>query len=120
RDPRIAFRNEVPPDPAAFLASPARTVIVHLRLPWEEDRVIGPPGRPARPLRPPLRHALRRDGEELAARLAAEWGPPDYGDATVQVWDLQRVRALSASRKVSSASLSTSARASLIAPNWPA
>jgi len=120
RDPRIVFRNEVPPEPAAFLASPARTVIIHLRLPWEEDRVIDPPGRPARPMRPPLRHALRRDGEELAARLAAEWGPPDYGDAAVQVWDLQRVRALSAARKVSSASFSTSAWASLIAPRWPA
>jgi hypothetical protein len=94
RDPRIAFRNEVPPDPAAFLASPARTLIVHLRLPWEEDRVIDPPGRPARPMRPPLRHALRQDGEELAARLTREWGPPDSGDATVQVWDLERARRL--------------------------
>jgi hypothetical protein len=92
RDPRIAFRNEVPPDPAAFLASPARTLIVHLRLPWEEDRVIDPPGRPARPMRPALRHALRQDGEELAARLTREWGPPDSGDATVWVWDLERVR----------------------------
>ena len=120
RDPRIVFRNEVPPEPAAFLASPARTVIVHLRLPWEEDRVIDPPGRSARPMRQPLRRALRQDGEELAARLAEAWGPPDYGDATVQVWDLQRVRALSASRKVSNASFSTSAWASLIAPRWPA
>lgn len=92
RDPRIAFRNEVPPEPAAFLASPARTLIVHLRLPWEEDRVVDPPGRPARPMRPPLRRALRQDGEALAARLSQEWGPPDYGDATVQVWDLDRVR----------------------------
>jgi len=120
RDPRIVFRNEVPPEPAAFLASPARTVIVHLRLPWEEDRVIDPPGRSARPMRPPLRRALRQDGEDLAGRLAAEWGPPDYADAAVQVWDLQRVRALSAARKVSSASFSTSAWASLIAPRWPA
>jgi hypothetical protein len=92
RDPRLAFRNEVPPDPAAILASPARTVVVHLRLPWEEDRVREPVARPARPMRPPLRRALRQDGESLAARLTAAWGPPDWSDATVRVWDLERVR----------------------------
>jgi hypothetical protein len=92
RDPRISLRNEAPPEPAAFLASPARTLIVHLRLPWEEDRIIEPPERPARPMRPGLRQALRHDGEELAARLTREWGPPDSADATVQVWDLERVR----------------------------
>ena len=92
RVPGISFRNEVPPDPAAYLASRARTLIVHLRLPWEEDRVIDPPARPGRPLRPALRRALREDGEALAARLTAAWGPPDFRDATVETWDLERVR----------------------------
>jgi hypothetical protein len=92
RDPRIAFRNEVPPEPAALLASPARTLIVHLHLGAEEDRVLDPPGRPGRPMRPALRRALRQNAEALAARLTEEWGPPDSEDATVRVWDLDRVR----------------------------
>jgi hypothetical protein len=92
RDPRLRLRNEVPPEPAALLASPARTVIVHLRLPWEEDRVIEPPERTSRPWRPNLRHLYRQAGERLAARLREEWGPPDFADASVQAWDLDRVR----------------------------
>jgi hypothetical protein len=93
RDPGIAFRNEVPPEPAALLASPARTLVVHVRLAWEEDRVVDPPGRPpARRMRPEVRRLYRQAGEQLAARLAREWGPPDFADATVRAWDLDRVR----------------------------
>jgi hypothetical protein len=92
RDPHIQLRNEVPSEPAALLASPARTVIVHVRLGWEEDRIAEPPERPALPMRPIVRRQYRKAGEQLAARLTAEWGPPDFADASVRVWDLKRVR----------------------------
>jgi hypothetical protein len=92
RDPRLAFRNEVPPDSRALLASPARTLIVHLQPGWEEDRVSAPGRPPDRGLRPDLRRQYRRAGERLAERLTREWGPPDYADATVRSWDLERLR----------------------------
>lgn len=88
----IELRNEVEPEPAAILASPARTLIVHVRLPWEEDRVVIP-GRPfTRAMRPELRRLYRRAGEKLAARLDAEWGPADVSDDRIRAWDLDRVR----------------------------
>lgn len=88
----LDFRNEVEPEPAAFLASPARTLVVHLKIPWEEDKVVIP-GRPfTRPMPQGLRRVYRRIGEKLAARLHAEWGQADYSDAQVRVWDLDRVR----------------------------
>lgn len=92
RRPGIGFRNEVPPDPAAILASPARTLVVHLRLPAEEDRVQTP-GRPVRRMRRNLRQDYRRAADRLAARLVKEWGPPDTTEGFVRVWDLERVRA---------------------------
>lgn len=92
RQPGIDFRNEVPPDPAAILASPARTLAVHLRLPWEEDRVQAPGRPPSRPMRPKIRQDYRRAGERLAARLVEAWGPPDKSEGFVRVWDLERVR----------------------------
>jgi len=95
----IDFRNEVPPEPAAILASPARTLVVHLRLPWEEDRVQLPGGPPSRRMRPILRQAYRRAGERLAAQLVAAWGLPDRADGFVRVWDLERVRRSAAARR---------------------
>lgn len=92
RHPQIRFRNAVSPDPQAVLASPARTLVVHVRLPWEEDRVQTPGRRPWR-MGPGRRRAYRRAGERLAKRLTQEWGPPDAGDDSVRVWDLERVRA---------------------------
>ncbi len=88
----IDFRNEVEPAPAAFLASPARTLVVHVRLPAEEDRVTASGRRLRRPMRPDRRRYYRRAGERLAAQLAREWGPPDQSDSLVRVWDLERVR----------------------------
>lgn len=94
RRPGIDFRNEVPPEPDAILASPARTLVVHLRLPWEEDRVQTPGRPPSRRMRPNLRQDYRRAGERLAARLVEAWGPPDKADGFVRVWDLERQRVL--------------------------
>jgi len=94
----IDLRNEVEPEPAALLASPGWTLIVHLRLPWEEDRVVIP-GRPfTKPMPTRLRRYYRRMGERLAARLHAEWGPADHSDKLVRVWDLERVRKAKAGR----------------------
>jgi hypothetical protein len=92
RVPGIRLRNEVPPEPAALLASPASAVVVHLRLASEESAVVIPNGRIHRPMPPPIRKLYRRMGEKLAARLDAEWGDADVSDDWVRVWDLQRVR----------------------------
>lgn len=98
RHPRIDLRNEVPPEPAALLASPARTLVVHLKPGWEEDRVVVPggrrrgEGRGMRPMPADTRRQLRRAGERLAERLTREWGPPDYADDVVRSWDLERLR----------------------------
>jgi Dolichyl-phosphate-mannose-protein mannosyltransferase len=92
RVPGIELRNEVPPEPRAILASPARTLIIHLRLPWEEDRVETPGRSRNRRMPADVRQSYRRAGERLAARLAAAWGPPDRVDGFVRVWDLERVR----------------------------
>lgn len=92
RHPGLELRNEVEPDPAAFLGSPARTLVVHLKIPWEEDRVVIP-GRPfTKPMPASVRRYYRRMGEKLAAKLHAEWGQADYSDNLVRVWDLDRVR----------------------------
>lgn len=88
----IDLRNEIEPEPAAFLASPARTLIVHLRLPAEEDRVVIP-GRPfTKPMPVRLRRYYRRMGERLAAQLQSQWGPADYSDRLIRSWDLERLR----------------------------
>ena len=89
RDRRSRSETMVPPEPAALLASPARTLVVHVRLPWEEDRVVDPGRPPARPdasagppLYPPGRRAARRRSPAVgAARLS-----PTHGRA----WDLDR------------------------------
>jgi hypothetical protein len=92
RVPGIRLRNEVPPEPAALLASPGAVVVVHLRLAYEESRVVIPNGRIHRPMPPPIRRFYRRMGEKLAARLEAEWGEPDFADDRVRIWDLERLR----------------------------
>lgn len=93
RDPRLAFRNEVAPEPAALLASPARYLIVHLRLPEEEARVSLSPERfPEAPMNAQDRRRYRRAGVQLAQRLARDWGPPDVAEGGIRVWDLERVR----------------------------
>jgi hypothetical protein len=93
RHPRLALRNEVAPEPAALLASPARYLIVHLRLPWEEDQVQVPPDRrPVRRMGPELRRRYRQAGQRLARQLEREWGAPDHADELLRVWDLERLR----------------------------
>jgi hypothetical protein len=93
RDPRLAFRNEVAPEPAALLASPARYLIVHLRLPAEEERVRSSSERfPEAPMNAEVRRRYRQAGVELARRLTRDWGEPDVDDGEIRVWDLERLR----------------------------
>lgn len=91
RHPGIDLGNEVEPEPDAFLASPARTLVVHLKIPWEEDRVVIPGWPFTKPMPAPVRRYFRRIGEKLSVRLHAEWAQVDHSDKLVRVWDLERV-----------------------------
>jgi hypothetical protein len=94
-DPRLAFRNRVAPAPAAMLASGARYLVVHRDLEAEELAVELPPGVPRgwnRRQKNLSRH-FRTVAAATVERLTAAWGPPDWQDAQVVVWDLGRVRA---------------------------
>jgi len=90
-DPRLAFRNLSAGTPAAFLASRARYLIVHLDYAGERRRleVRSWPYLPE--IVSPLRERLEL-GAPMAARLAPLWGEPDFADRSVRVWDLARVR----------------------------
>ncbi|HSL84600.1 MAG TPA: hypothetical protein VLF66_17640, partial [Thermoanaerobaculia bacterium] len=89
-DPRLAFRNRVPPVPPAILASRARYLVVHRDLEAEELAVEMPPGVAPRT----KRHAprFRKQAADLVRRLTARWGPAHWQDDRVWVWDLDRVR----------------------------
>jgi hypothetical protein len=90
---RLRLRNRVSPEPAALLGSGARWVAVHRHLAAEEERLGLPPGAlPPRRMPPPLAAQLAAAGESMAARLAADWGPPAFADADVAVWDLRLAR----------------------------
>jgi hypothetical protein len=96
----LRWRNRVSPEPAALLASGARYVAVHRHLAIEEERLRLPPGAPpARRIPPLLAAQLAAAGERMAARLAAEWGPPAFADADVAIWDLRQEHVLPSSRR---------------------
>jgi len=86
--PGIALRNLIAPYPAPLCASGARFVAVHLHIAHEEDLIERPADWMVEPMDMPLRRALRTEGEGMARRLAALWGPPVYHDAAIAVWDL--------------------------------
>lgn len=92
RDARLAFRNMVGGTPESFLASRARFLLLHRDYGAEEARVVEPEW-PAEKMRrgfPPL---LRRWAGRRSKELRRLWGPPDWVDGSVEVWDLERVRA---------------------------
>jgi hypothetical protein len=94
-DPRLAFTHLIPMRPDAWLASGARFLVLHRRLPWEEDRIVFPAGAQWRRgwrLAEAQRRRLVRLGSRLARRLEAEWGPPLRADRRLWVWDLAAVR----------------------------
>ncbi|HVT57807.1 MAG TPA: glycosyltransferase family 39 protein [Thermoanaerobaculia bacterium] len=100
RQRQLDFRN-MPPEasPEGFLASRARYLAVHLDLVAEQARITphcwsalaGAPGEPGDVI-PLVRRALQGGGRRMAGALAALWGPPDYEEPGLLVWDLERIR----------------------------
>lgn len=86
-DERLAFRNMVPGTPEGFLASRARWLVVHRNLTQEELKIL-----PAIQLDARFRGLFRTFGRRMTAQLTQDWGPADYGDRRISVWDLDRVR----------------------------
>lgn len=91
QDPRLVFRNMVPGTPEGFLASRARFLLLHRDYGAEEARVVEPEW-PAASLRRRLARALRGAAGTRSDELRRLWGPPDWEDGEVEVWDLDRVR----------------------------
>jgi hypothetical protein len=91
RHPGLRLRNEVPPTPAALLASPARVAVVHRCLPCEEVEVRGGAAHRVR-ISAPVSARLVRQGRRVASHLRRAWGPPHETAGTVVAWDLERVR----------------------------
>jgi len=92
-DPRLDLRNAVPPDRAAFAASRARFLVLHLDPGREEARVLTGPGRVGMLERMPAeRRRLATIARRMAGWLERGWGPPLYWDRWVRVWDLEEVR----------------------------
>jgi uncharacterized membrane protein len=89
----LNFRNMVSPDPDDLLGSRARYLVVHRNLSAEELSLSDTPFAESDPelfarVMPEFKGAARA----LARDLKRLWGPPDFRDETVQVWDLRRVR----------------------------
>jgi hypothetical protein len=83
--------NYVEPEPAILLAAPARWLVLHRKSAWELDRVdlgyaVG------LPLAPEMRQFSRHMARRLGGHLHRHWGPPDYADDLLLVWDLERLR----------------------------
>jgi len=91
-DPRLAFRNLVPATPEGFLASRARWLIVHRDLAAEEDAIPDPLWPPRMGVGRRFREIFQSQGRALPRQLRRAWGRPDFGDETVVIWDLDRMR----------------------------
>jgi hypothetical protein len=87
----LDFANYVEPEPEALAAAPARWLALHRKSDWELDRV-DVNGVVSLPLEPGMRSFSQRSALELGGRLTGRWGPPDYVDDLLLVWDLERVR----------------------------
>jgi hypothetical protein len=90
-DRRLEFRNMTSGSAEGFLASRARFLVLHLDYGAEEARVVESfrrsPG-----IRRPGRQGLRRLMQAQAEALQDQWGPPDFSDPHLRVWDLERIR----------------------------
>jgi hypothetical protein len=91
--PGIALRNMVRPEPAAFLASPARFLVVHHHTARELDRLERQEFKWLPPFGRDNRQQARQITRRMKRRLESSWGPPGYVDDDVSVWDLSEVRA---------------------------
>jgi hypothetical protein len=94
-DPRLRLHNLVAASPEDFAASPASFVVVHRDYGQEHERVEihACPGVPFGVNRAESGYPeLRLAALQMSRRLHAEWGPPDYADDAIVVWDLDRLR----------------------------
>ena len=101
-DPRVALRNIVDAGPEGFLESSATHLAIHRNLRNEEARVQSNDPHHWRRLSQvdEIWRPLLRAGPAMDRRLRATWSEPDFADADVSIWDLERVRAgLSARRE---------------------
>jgi len=91
--PGWSWRCFVAPRAEAFLASPARWLVVHRRI-YREIRRLDRSGVLGDYLPPPeaMEH-FSRQGAAMVSELTRTWGKPDLHDGWVVVWDLERVRA---------------------------
>jgi hypothetical protein len=99
QDKRMDMKNVIKPDPKSFLNSRARYLVVHLDLKSEEKRVLSSPVRFSEradqgntQFLQKSWELLQKSGTNMAQRLYDEWGSPLFSDATIAVWDLDRIR----------------------------
>lgn len=88
---QLAFRNMVPGTPEGFLASRARYLVIHRHLVMEEKR-LAEASYPQPHVLTIFGDRLHNAGRSMIGRLRRTWGPPDYSDRWIVVWDLKRVR----------------------------
>jgi hypothetical protein len=94
-DPRLQLHNLVGAAAEDFAASPASFVVVHRDYGHEHEgvEIHACPGVPPGVNRAESDYPdLRLAAQQMNRRLHAEWGPPDYADDAIVVWDLDRVR----------------------------
>jgi hypothetical protein len=94
-DPRLALRNMVTPRAREYLASEARWLVVHLNL-QNEERAVDTSDRNhwmRLEKRPAIWNPLLAAGPATARTLEGRFGPADFAEDGLRVWDLERLRA---------------------------
>jgi hypothetical protein len=87
-DPRrFQLTTLIDPAPEALLASGAGYLVLHGQLPAEEEQIA-----PPRHGSPADERLLHRAASTLSKQLRAVWGPPDFTQGSLQIWDLVRLR----------------------------
>jgi hypothetical protein len=99
-DARLQLRTAVRPEPAAFLRSRARYLVLHLD-PGREERSFDPQG--GLPFASGNEENIERSlaqhaawAEAVCRHLTAQWGAPTYRDESLCVFDLDEARATAA------------------------
>ena len=94
-DERLALRRMMVPSIQGYLNSPARWIIVHMDLQQEERRIAtSDPNHWMRlDERPTIWRPLKVAAPATVRLLQRAFGPADYQDGVIQVWDLERLRA---------------------------
>jgi hypothetical protein len=92
RDPRVAFRAALPPDPEAIERSGGRFVVLPLDRPRLRrlERAVTLGMAPPSPTSP--RHETLVEARALANELIAAWGEPHLVSEDILAWDLARIR----------------------------